>query len=53
MSDMKSTWLVVHPRSMLMALELVESGEPPEEVMLKVLDWAHASMEEQPEDDNA
>jgi len=53
MSDMKSTWLVVHPSSMLMALELVESGETPEEVMLKVLDWAHASMEEESEDEHS
>ena len=28
MTDMKSTWLVVHPTSMLMALEMVEAGEP-------------------------
>jgi len=47
---MKQTWLVVHPSSMLMALELVEAGESPDEVMLKVLDWAHASMEDVPDD---
>ncbi len=54
MQDMKQTWLVVHPSSMLMALELVESGETPEEVMLQVLDWAHESMmEELPEDEHS
>ncbi len=45
------TWLVVHPASMLYALSLVEKGETPEEVMFKVLDWAHESMEETDDDD--
>lgn len=50
MNDMKSTWLVVHPTSMLMALEMVEQGEPAIEVMAKVVDWAHDSMEEDQDD---
>ena len=44
------TWLVVHPASMLHALELVEDGETAEEVMMHVLDWAHESMEEDIDD---
>lgn len=44
------TWLVVHPASMLHALELVEKGETAEEVMLHVLDWAAESMEETTDD---
>ncbi len=51
MSDeAKITWLVVHPSSMLYALSLVEAGEAAEEVMFKVLDWAHESMEETTDD---
>lgn len=48
--DMLITWLVVHPASMLHALELVEEGETAEEVMMHVLDWAHESMEETNDD---
>jgi len=48
--NMKATWLVVHPESMLYALELVEKGEPAVDVMTKVIDWAHASMEDDDDD---
>ena len=50
MRPMNATWLVVHPESMLYALELVEQGEPAIDVMTKVIDWAHASMEDEDED---
>ncbi len=50
MSQMKTTWLVVHPESMLYALELVEQGESALEVMEKVVDWAHTSMEDEADD---
>jgi len=47
---MKATWLVVHPESMLYALELVEQGERAIDVMEKVVDWAHSSMEDDDDD---
>lgn len=46
---MKETWLVVHPASLLMALELVEQGESATEVMMTIIDLAKASMEEDEE----
>lgn len=50
MSDsIKETWLVVHPSSMLWALERVASGHDPQDVMLLILDTAKQSMEEESE----
>ena len=49
MADEKQTWLVVHPASLLWALELVESGQKAEDVMLLALDLAKQSMEEDPD----
>ena len=52
MEDMNSTWLVVHPKSMLMALEMVENGQSAIDVMTQVVDWAHDSMEEDTDDEH-
>ena len=43
------TWLVVHPASLLAALEKVEAGYPASEMMFHILDVAKASMEEDEE----
>lgn len=46
------TWLVVHPKSLLNALETVESGEISAlDMMMFILDTARESMEEETEDE--
>ena len=47
--EINQIWLVVHPASLLQVLEEVEAGAPAAEVMMKVLDVAKASMEEDDE----
>jgi len=47
---LRQTWLVVHPESMLWALEEVAAGRTPEDVMYEILDFAQGSMEEESDD---
>ena len=50
MSDsIKEKWLVVHPESMLAALEAVAEGNSPQDVMFYILDLAEESMQEDEE----
>lgn len=49
MSETKQIWLVVHPESLLYALECVEQGETAIEVMQHIVDLAHENMEEDEE----
>lgn len=46
---MTQTYLIVHPESLLKALDLVEQGLPATDVMAMILDIARENMEEDDE----
>lgn len=48
--DSRIRWFVLHPAAFLRALELVERGYSPEEVMFEVMDMAIENMEELEDD---